>query len=87
MKLKYVNFTNDTNVKFIGRNSFSDSTISCFQVPSSVIQIENRAFSCCNELKIFEFCENSTLLLIDTKIFKHSRIMIIMVAQTNIVFI
>lgn len=67
--LKYVTFSEGSQLLSIGKNAFKSSAIKNISIPSNVIRIEESAFNSCRNLKKTIFEENSELRKIDKNVF------------------
>lgn len=71
-QLKEVKFSENSNLKVIDENAFSNSSLESILIPSHVSKIAKGAFYFCEELKRVQFQGNSELLLIDKNAFVRS---------------
>lgn len=73
-KIKSIEFSDNSKLEFLGKYSFSLSSIESIKIPSSVILIDTFAFSNCKELKKVEFSKGSKLKILDQFIFSYTSI-------------
>ena len=72
--IETIEFSDDSELKIIGRYAFSNSTLSKISIPNHVTKIEENAFSYCRSLQQVEFDENSEIKIIEKRAFAKSMI-------------
>lgn len=72
--LEIVDFTEDTNLNYIGNDTFSSSSITKIKIPSSVENFGDRIFDQCIKLKTVEFFQESKFKTITKEAFIRSSI-------------
>lgn len=72
--IKSIQFSEQSEIRTIGKNAFFASTLSKIKIPKNVKCIEERAFSFCKQLKSIEFFENSELNSIGSHSFSSSSV-------------
>ena len=72
--VKSIQFARDSQVIYIDQESFTNSEIESIILPTSLIAIERRAFSCCKNLKVIKIPLDSNLRSIGNNAFRESKI-------------
>lgn len=66
-------FSENSNLKKFEKQSFQNTALTSFSIPSSVVFIDNSAFNDIRKLQIVEIPENSQLCSFDINLFASSR--------------
>lgn len=72
--IKTVEFSNDSQLSFIGENAFEYSSIRSINIPQNVVRIDDDVFNFCEELEKVEFSKQSKIQFIGKRIFNNSAI-------------
>lgn len=81
-KLKSIQFPEDSQLKFIGVESFADSRLEKVTIPRHVTKIDKFAFFNCSRLKKLEFQSNSELSTIEESSFSDTSFESIVIPQS-----
>lgn len=81
LNLRYIDFEQNSKLKSIGKEAFSQSSIESFLMPPNVVQIDETAFFKCKYLQIIEIDENSKLECIDQMWFVRNKYAIVMIPE------